>query len=396
MSAAEPKPSLIERLFADHRGALQTFFLRRIRSKADAADLAQEVYVRMLRISNQEAIRNPVNYLYTVANNLVKEHAVLDRRQADGIDIDEAPAHERLETLPEFDGDLDASQRVARLGVVTKAAPSQMPRGGGATLHTGTLLPGNRDASRGVPADGEEVSGQALVIVDAGWRDWVESMSLNEDQLRTLIAEQAAEWFVSTPGGLYARDSAAFTRLAQDISRARRGIPGPRLDRARSQGGPRQSRDSLESIVARARTAEDEPVQPLWPRVSTLFGAIPFSPLAPGGSDVAACVGLCLGLLSWWHFRPLEPPSGSRQHNGTSLRDTAWRTADSSLADASSMHLNTDTAVTISTASRTARDAHLRRGRLRSGPRTEALVSRDCRVGRGIDIGTQFDVRSGA
>jgi RNA polymerase sigma-70 factor (ECF subfamily) len=55
-----------------------------------------------------------------VANNLVKEHAVLDRRQASGIDIDEAPAHEQLETLPEFGGDLDATQRVARLGSVLK------------------------------------------------------------------------------------------------------------------------------------------------------------------------------------------------------------------------------------------------------------------------------------
>jgi RNA polymerase sigma-70 factor (ECF subfamily) len=117
MAAAEPKPSLVERLF-EHRRALQTFFQRRIRSKADAADLAQEVYVRMLRISDQEAIRNPVHYLYTVANNLVKEHAALDRRQSSAIDIDEAPAHEELETLPEFDGDLDATQRVAGLGVV--------------------------------------------------------------------------------------------------------------------------------------------------------------------------------------------------------------------------------------------------------------------------------------
>ena len=120
MAVAEPKPSLVARLFAEHRGALQTFFLRRIRAKADAADLAQEVYVRMLRIRDEEAIRNPVQYLYTVANNLVKEHAVLDRRQASGIDIDEAPAHEQLEALPEFDGDLDARQRVARLGVVLK------------------------------------------------------------------------------------------------------------------------------------------------------------------------------------------------------------------------------------------------------------------------------------
>jgi RNA polymerase sigma factor (sigma-70 family) len=118
MAGAEQKPSLVERLFADHRGALQTFFQRRIRAKADAADLAQEVYVRMLRVSDQEAIRNPVHYLYTVANNLVKEHAVLDRRQSSGIDIEEAPWHEHLETLPAFDGELDARQRLARLALV--------------------------------------------------------------------------------------------------------------------------------------------------------------------------------------------------------------------------------------------------------------------------------------
>jgi DNA-directed RNA polymerase specialized sigma24 family protein len=41
MAAAEPKPSLVERLFAEHRAVLQTFFLRRIRSKADAPDLAK-------------------------------------------------------------------------------------------------------------------------------------------------------------------------------------------------------------------------------------------------------------------------------------------------------------------------------------------------------------------
>jgi RNA polymerase sigma factor (sigma-70 family) len=115
---AEPRPSLVERLFAEHQSALQGFFRRRIRSKADAPDMAQEVYVRMLRISDQDAIRNPVLYLYTVANNLVKEHALLERRQASGIDIDEAPPHEQLETLPSFDGDLDVKQRVARLGVV--------------------------------------------------------------------------------------------------------------------------------------------------------------------------------------------------------------------------------------------------------------------------------------
>jgi|SRR5579859_1394810 len=120
MTAGEARPSLVGRLFAEHRAALQSFFLRRIRSKADAADLAQEVYVRMLQIREPGAIRNPVSYLYTVAHNLVKEHAVLDRRQASGVDIDEDSAQEQLGTLPTFDGDHDTTQRVARLGIVLK------------------------------------------------------------------------------------------------------------------------------------------------------------------------------------------------------------------------------------------------------------------------------------
>ena len=120
MAVADPKLSLVERLFAEHGGALQAFFRRRVRGKADAPDLAQEVYLRMLRVSDHDAIRNPAAYLYTVANNLVKEHAVLERRLASGVDIDEAGTHEQLASLPAFDGDLDAMHRAERLRVVLK------------------------------------------------------------------------------------------------------------------------------------------------------------------------------------------------------------------------------------------------------------------------------------
>jgi DNA-directed RNA polymerase specialized sigma24 family protein len=98
----DPKPYWVERLFAEHRGALQAFFRRRIRSKAEAPDLAQEVYLRMLRISDHEAIRNPVVYLYTVANNLLKEHAVLERRRANTIDVDQSAREEELEVLAQL------------------------------------------------------------------------------------------------------------------------------------------------------------------------------------------------------------------------------------------------------------------------------------------------------
>ena len=120
---ADLKKGLVERLFAEHGRALQAFFYRRIRTKSDAPDLAQEVYVRMLRVSDMAAIRNPELYLYTVASNLVKEHAVLDRRRASSVDLDEATVQQQLGELPSFDGQLDTTQRVTRLRTVLAQLP---------------------------------------------------------------------------------------------------------------------------------------------------------------------------------------------------------------------------------------------------------------------------------
>jgi hypothetical protein len=43
---AEPRKALVETLFA-RRGALQVFFYRRLRTKSDAGELVQEVYLRL-------------------------------------------------------------------------------------------------------------------------------------------------------------------------------------------------------------------------------------------------------------------------------------------------------------------------------------------------------------
>jgi DNA-directed RNA polymerase specialized sigma24 family protein len=47
---AEPRKAFVERLLV-HRGALQAFFCRRLWTKSDAGDLVQEVYLRMLRVT---------------------------------------------------------------------------------------------------------------------------------------------------------------------------------------------------------------------------------------------------------------------------------------------------------------------------------------------------------
>jgi|SRR5215469_2750978 len=119
----ETKKVLVERLFAQHGGALRAFFYRRVHHRPDAAELAQEVYLRMLRLSDTDAIRNPEAYLYTVASNLAKEHRVLERRHESTIDIEDVSGHEMLAELSGITEQIETEQRVKRLREVLRQLP---------------------------------------------------------------------------------------------------------------------------------------------------------------------------------------------------------------------------------------------------------------------------------
>jgi RNA polymerase sigma factor (sigma-70 family) len=120
---AESKKNLVGRLFAEHRGALQAFLYRRVRRHPDAAELAQEVYLRMLRVPDMTTVRNPEAYLYAVASNLAKEHAHRLPRDYQTIDIDDPLVQEQLSELPPFGGHLDREQRIKRLREVLRQLP---------------------------------------------------------------------------------------------------------------------------------------------------------------------------------------------------------------------------------------------------------------------------------
>jgi len=111
----ETNKAFVARLFAEHAGALRAFLSRRVRRPPDAAELAQEVYVRMLRVPDTGAIQNPEAYLYAVASNLAKEHAQREARAGNVVDIDDVKIQEQLAELPGFAGQVDDEQRIRRL-----------------------------------------------------------------------------------------------------------------------------------------------------------------------------------------------------------------------------------------------------------------------------------------
>jgi RNA polymerase sigma factor (sigma-70 family) len=77
------KRTFVTELEKSHGSALRRYLAARMRNAADdVPDLVQEVFLRMLRIDNHEAIRNSQAYLYTVASHVLHQHSL--RRAAVG------------------------------------------------------------------------------------------------------------------------------------------------------------------------------------------------------------------------------------------------------------------------------------------------------------------------
>lgn len=60
----------VNQLFHEHNRALVNFLLTRVRSRAEAMDLAQEAYVRLLQLDHPGAIGFLRGYLFRIAANL--------------------------------------------------------------------------------------------------------------------------------------------------------------------------------------------------------------------------------------------------------------------------------------------------------------------------------------
>jgi RNA polymerase sigma factor (sigma-70 family) len=65
--------SLVQRIATQMGADLARFLARRVRRRADAADIAQEAYVRLLRLDRQDLIRDPEPYVYRLATHLIHE-----------------------------------------------------------------------------------------------------------------------------------------------------------------------------------------------------------------------------------------------------------------------------------------------------------------------------------
>jgi RNA polymerase sigma-70 factor (ECF subfamily) len=103
---------------------LRQFLTRRVRgASADAADLFQEIFLRLLRLRNPESIRNPQAYLYTVASHVLYQHTSGRAEAAASVDSEEVLPQLESEAHPDPALQADLQQRIEMLARALERLP---------------------------------------------------------------------------------------------------------------------------------------------------------------------------------------------------------------------------------------------------------------------------------
>jgi RNA polymerase sigma factor (sigma-70 family) len=80
-----------------HDSTLRGFIRRRVRRKEDVCDITQEVYLRLLRVEDPDAIREPLALIYRIATNVL--HDLGRRTKRERVDFDSDATTRQLDQL---------------------------------------------------------------------------------------------------------------------------------------------------------------------------------------------------------------------------------------------------------------------------------------------------------
>ena len=108
----------VAQLFTDHRDRLQQYLSARLANPDDAAELAQEAYLRLLRTRRADLIKHPQAYLFRIARNLLHELYTGRQMKIEVGTVSDIELDELESSLPTPD---DAAVLVARQKMIAKA-----------------------------------------------------------------------------------------------------------------------------------------------------------------------------------------------------------------------------------------------------------------------------------
>jgi RNA polymerase sigma-70 factor (ECF subfamily) len=100
---------------ARYGGRLRRFLKLKLPNASDVPDLAQEVFMRLLRVRNHEDIRSPEAYLFTVASHVVHQHAQKHASAPESIDLTDMLADLQLVSADDPPAKAETSLRLQEL-----------------------------------------------------------------------------------------------------------------------------------------------------------------------------------------------------------------------------------------------------------------------------------------
>ena len=111
----EARYTFVSEIASRYGRRLLSFFTQRLRNRADAPDLAQEVFLRLMRVEHHETIRSPEAYLFTVASHVLHQHTLRQSSTPASIDISEVFAELQLTSGDDPMARVDAQQRLEQI-----------------------------------------------------------------------------------------------------------------------------------------------------------------------------------------------------------------------------------------------------------------------------------------
>ena len=219
-------------------------------------------------------------------------------------------------------------------------------------------------------------------------------MSANDERVRSLVTQQAADWFITNRTGLTARERDNFVEWLKASPVHVEEYLALSVVACDLRKASEAAHDSLDELLARARLEDAAPVKPFWPRTVAALGEVAARRWQTAAVTMAAFAVVALSVLLLWSLAPIPrvvtPADLTVLHFGT--RHGEQQTER--LADNSVLHLNTDSAATVRF-SGTQRVVELTSGEADFEVTHEP--DRPFRVFAGsaevVDLGTKFDVR---
>jgi RNA polymerase sigma-19 factor, ECF subfamily len=117
-SKPTPATTLAASVHEKFRAQLHQFLVRRLRGEQGADDLAQEVYLRLLRMEKSELVRQPQAYVYTIASHVASQFRMREERSLVKFDSQalQQAAEDPRHVLPdELAEQLSAQRLVAKM-----------------------------------------------------------------------------------------------------------------------------------------------------------------------------------------------------------------------------------------------------------------------------------------